>query len=597
MYKNCVFIIESPNKIAKIKELTGSSFVFATGGHFVELVNIEVNKEFNPIFEIKKSTDKKKDKSTHINHMINQCKDKVVYIATDLDREGYGIGYKFYEKIKNLAKTIYRTEFHEITKSGVEKGLNNAVLFSQSNLNLYYSWLGRIVSDQFIGFTLTPYLRKNIKNFEVSASRVQTPALSILVELDKKIQAFEQKNNDEKLSYSIEAIIDALGSQISITLVEENKMKVFETKELAQNFLNDLKNNLNPLAFLDAIEQKDKEKAPPKPFTTSNLLKDGVRILEMGVKQIQEHAQKLFEAGLITYIRTDSEALSKEYLQEHKAFFEGIYPSVYEYREYKAGKNSQAEAHEAIRITHPHCYEDLKKVCEEHNITDIDDLKVYTLIFFNTICSQSKNAIYENTTLNFKVKTRSFKCSFSQLKSKGFKAIKDLEEEKKLVASYVNNRENISSIKEQNEIAHETIRLQSAFEVWDFFEKLVSYEHSIYTNVNLTQKISIINIALISKTQANIEISAQLFNKEKLESEKRYRIIMTFEFEPIEIDTKSVPLNPTGFIVTGYDVTEIAILKDLDEKNKVKDDGVKSRIIHTEKKDPHMSQYKDVKEQ
>ncbi|NHA50076.1 VirB8/TrbF family protein [Helicobacter pylori] len=597
MYKNCVFIIESPNKIAKIKELTGSSFVFATGGHFVELVNIEVNKEFNPIFEIKKSTDKKKDKSTHINHMINQCKDKVVYIATDLDREGYGIGYKFYEKIKNLAKTIYRTEFHEITKSGVEKGLNNAVLFSQSNLNLYYSWLGRIVSDQFIGFTLTPYLRKNIKNFEVSAGRVQTPALSILVELDKKIQAFEQKNNDEKLSYSIEAIIDALGSQISIALVEENKMKVFETKELAQNFLNDLKNNLNPLAFLDAIEQKDKEKAPPKPFTTSNLLKDGVRILEMGVKQIQEHAQKLFEAGLITYIRTDSEALSKEYLQEHKVFFENIYPSVYEYREYRAGKNSQAEAHEAIRITHPHCYEDLKKVCEEHNITDIDDLKVYTLIFFNTICSQSKNAIYENTTLNFKVKTRSFKCSFSQLKSKGFKAIKDLEEEKKLVASYVNNRENISSIKEQNEIAHETIRLQSAFEVWDFFEKLVSYEHSIYTNVNLTQKISIINIALISKTQANIEISAQFFNKEKLESKKRYRIIMTFEFEPIEIDTKSVPLNPTGFIVTGYDVTEIAILKDLDEKNKVKDDGVKSRIIHTEKKDPHMSQYKDVKEQ
>ncbi|RPF69812.1 type IA DNA topoisomerase [Helicobacter pylori] len=597
MYKNCVFIIESPNKITKIKELTGSSFVFATGGHFVELVNIEVSKEFNPIFEIKKSTDKKKDRSTHINHMINQCKDKVVYIATDLDREGYGIGYKFYEKIKNLAKTIYRTEFHEITKSGVEKGLNNAVLFSQSNLNLYYSWLGRIVSDQFIGFTLTPYLRKNIKNFEVSAGRVQTPALSILVELDKKIQAFEQKNNDEKLSYSIEAIIDALGSQISIALVEENKMKVFETKELAQNFLNDLKNNLNPLAFLDAIEQKDKEKAPPKPFTTSNLLKDGVRILEMGVKQIQEHAQKLFEAGLITYIRTDSEALSKEYLQEHKAFFEGIYPSVYEYREYKAGKNSQAEAHEAIRITHPHCYEDLKKVCEEHNITDIDDLKVYTLIFFNTICSQSKNAIYENTTLNFKVKTRSFKCSFSQLKSKGFKAIKDLEEEKKLVASYVNNRENISSIKEQNEIAHETIRLQSAFEVWDFFEKLVSYEHSIYTNINLTRKISIINIALISKTQANIEISAQLFNKEKLESKKRYRIIMTFEFEPIEIDTKSVPLNPTGFIVTGYDVTEIAILKDLDEKNKVKDDGVKSRIIHTEKKDPHMSQYKDVKEQ
>ncbi|PUD79766.1 hypothetical protein C2R62_03135 [Helicobacter pylori] len=395
MYKNCVFIIESPNKIAKIKELTGSSFGFATGGHFVELVNIEVSKEFNPIFEIKKSTDKKKDKSTHINYMINQCKDNVVYIATDPDREGYGIGYKFYEKIKNIAKTIYRTEFHEITKSGVEKGLNNAVLFSQSNLNLYYSWLGRIASDQFVGFTLTPYLRKNIKNFEVSAGRVQTPVLSILVELDRKIQAFEQKNIDEKLSYSIEAIIDVLGSQISITLVEENKRKVFETKELAQNFLNDLKNNLNPLAFLDAVEQKDKEKSPPKPFTTSNLLKDGVRILEMGVKQIQEHAQKLFEAGLITYIRTDSEALSKEYLQEHKAFFENIYPSVYEYREYRAGKNSQAEAHEAIRITHPHRYEDLKKVCEKHNIRVPSNFKFEINAFKLSEKCLAKNITYD----------------------------------------------------------------------------------------------------------------------------------------------------------------------------------------------------------
>ncbi len=106
---------------------------------------------------------------------------------------------------------------------------------------------------------------------------------------------------------------------------------------------------------------------------------------------------------------------------------------------------------------------------------------------------------------------------------------------RQLVASYVNNRENISNIKEQNEIAHETIRLQSAFEVWDFFEKLVSYEHSIYTNINLTRKISIINIALISKTQANIEISAQLFNIK--------RIIAGFFIEP---------QTPPGAFVFGF---------------------------------------------
>ncbi|GAA8359707.1 hypothetical protein HpDR37_19690 [Helicobacter pylori] len=403
MYKNCVFIIESPNKIAKIKELTGSSFVFATGGHFVELINIEVSKEFNPIFEIKKSTDKKKDRSTHINHMINQCKDKVVYIATDPDREGYGIGYKFYEKIKNLAKTIYRTEFHEITKSGVEKVLNNAVLFSQSNLNLYYSWLGRIVSDQ-----------------QVKAKAKE-----------------QQKTQREK--------------------------------------------TLN--GFLKKVGLKKRD------MLQSTMLFDGVK-----------EADVLFQA----------ERKIGDWIFSSAVFFFAL------------------ALIEAIIIA---CLLPLKE-------------KVPYLVTFS------------NATQNFAIVQRA---------DKSIRANQALV--RQLVASYVNNRENISSIKEQNEIAHETIRLQSSFEVWDFFEKLVSYEHSIYTNINLTRKISIINIALISKTQANIEISAQLFNKEKLESEKRYRIIMTFEFEPIEIDTKSVPLNPTGFMVTGYDVTEIAILKDLDEKS------------------------------
>ncbi len=115
-------------------------------------------------------------------------------------------------------------------------------------------------------------------------------------------------------------------------------------------------------------------------------------------------------------------------------------------------------------------------MCEKHNITDIDDLKVYTLIFFNTICSQSKNAIYENTTLNFKVKTHSFKCSFSQLKSKGFKAIKDLEEEKK-------DEEEIES-----DLDFSSLQLKTQMPILDFnIKELKAKAPSPYTESTLSQ--------------------------------------------------------------------------------------------------------------
>ncbi|MCQ2948765.1 virB8 family protein, partial [Helicobacter pylori] len=162
--------------------------------------------------------------------------------------------------------------------------------------------------------------------------------------------------------------------------------------------------------------------------------------------------------------------------------------------------------------------------------------------------------------------------------------------------AYVLNRESITHIEQHEKMRQNTIKEQSSNEVWYEFEKLIAYHDSIYTNPLLTRKVKIANIYL-DKDLAYIDIEVGLYHSGELESLKRYKVVMSFEFKKQEINFDSMSLNPTGFIVTGYDVTEIAILKDLDEKNKVKDDGVKSRIIHTEKKDPHMSQYKDVKEQ
>ncbi|GHS31724.1 hypothetical protein JP0120_08370 [Helicobacter pylori] len=112
---------------------------------------------------------------------------KSISLLTLIER-AYGIGYQFYEKIKNVASEIYRAEFHEITPSGIENGLKNAVLFSRSNTNLYQSFLGRIASDQVVGFALTSYLRNSLNLSELSAGRVQTPALALICQRDQEIR-------------------------------------------------------------------------------------------------------------------------------------------------------------------------------------------------------------------------------------------------------------------------------------------------------------------------------------------------------------------------------------------------------------------------
>ncbi|GAA8100197.1 hypothetical protein HpHA297_04020 [Helicobacter pylori] len=150
----------------------------------------------------------------------------------------------------------------------------------------------------------------------------------------------------------------------------------FKDKNEASQFLKDLKDGLGSMSVLVSLKESLSNKEPKKPFTTSKLLSQASKSLKIPTKEIAQLAQKLFEAGLITYHRTDSEFLSPEYLKEHEVFFEPIYPSVYQYREYKAGKNSQAEAHEAIRITHPHALKDLEKVCSDAKISEELALKL-----------------------------------------------------------------------------------------------------------------------------------------------------------------------------------------------------------------------------
>ncbi|OOP83134.1 DNA topoisomerase I [Helicobacter pylori] len=421
---NSVIIIESPNKVAKIREITGIK-VFATIGHFMQLKSYDESNGFKPTF------DYDQEKKKHIFEMIEACKNKKVYIATDPDREGYAIGYMFYQKIKNVASSIYRAEFFEITPSGINKGLQNALLFENTNKQMYQSALARRVADMLLGFTLSPYLGKALGQMKgSSAGRVQTPCLKLIVDRDREIEKFKALPENEKVSYQIQAKInDSANREVTIKHCDEKGEEIkFNDKEEALRLFESLKDN--KACLLKDLKNSVVETKPKKPFITSTLLEKASSMLGLSISEVQSLAQNLFEAGLITYIRTDAESLSVEFLDETESFYAPIYKDLYLKREYKAGKQSQAEAHEAIRITHPHTTEDLESIVYNANITNQDALKLYQLIFERTIESQGKNAIYDKQDLLFKIKNEYFKCSVKGLKSAGFLAMfskKELE--------------------------------------------------------------------------------------------------------------------------------------------------------------------------
>ncbi|PDX25792.1 DNA topoisomerase I [Helicobacter pylori] len=421
---NSVIIIESPNKVAKIREIIGAK-VFATIGHFMQLKSYDESNGFKPTF------DYDQEKKKHIFEMIEACKNKKVYIATDPDREGYAIGYMFYQKIKNVASSIYRAEFFEITPSGINKGLQNALLFENTNKQMYQSALARRVADMLLGFTLSPYLGKALGQMKgSSAGRVQTPCLKLIVDRDREIEKFKALPENEKVSYQIQAKInDSANREVTIKHCDEKGEEIkFNDKEEALKLFESLKDN--KACLLKDLKNSVVETKPKKPFITSTLLEKASSMLGLSISEVQSLAQNLFEAGLITYIRTDAESLSVEFLDETESFYAPIYKDLYLKREYKAGKQSQAEAHEAIRITHPHTTEDLESIVYNANITNQDALKLYQLIFERTIESQGKNAIYDKQDLLFKIKNEYFKCSVKGLKSAGFLAMfskKELE--------------------------------------------------------------------------------------------------------------------------------------------------------------------------
>ena len=404
--QNAIIIIESPNKCDKIEHITGAK-VYATKGHFKELAK-EIVVDYvgyEPIFEMK-------EQSRHrMNEIFNDCKGKDVIIATDPDREGYGIGYMVYETIKNVAKSVKRAEFHEITESGIKKGLDKAVPFASSNLKEFDSFKARAVGDKLVGFIMSPAYINKLNDKNLSVGRVQTPALALIVKRELEIKEFLASPASKQIDYKIKVKLKT-GSGVEFTAVNDN---IFISKDEANVKIAELGGSR---AKVYQIDTKQSQIKPQAPFRTSQMQETANKRLGFSSDKTMSLAQKLFEKGLITYHRTDSNTISDEFINEVEAKFKG--QEWYEKKIYKAGSQSQAEAHEAIRISHVHDYGEMDEIAGRESLTD-DEKSLYELIFLNSVLSQAKNAVNENKTYDIDIKALSFKAKTGKCIYKGFK--------------------------------------------------------------------------------------------------------------------------------------------------------------------------------
>ena len=383
MSKNLV-IVESPAKAKTIENFLGKDYVVKSSfGHVRDLpkkgLGIELDNNFNPTYEIMP------DKTKVINDLKKSVKEsEVIWLATDEDREGEAIAWHLMEALKLKKENIKRIVFHEITKNAILEAIENP---RSIDINLVNAQQARRVLDRLVGFEISPILWKKIKP-SLSAGRVQSVAVRLIVEREKEIDAFNSTS-----SYKIVGKF-LLKKDEKFYEVNAELPKKFAKKEEALVFLNKCKGaNFS----VGDIETKPSKKSPPPPFTTSTLQQEASRKLGFSVSRTMIVAQQLYESGKITYMRTDSVNLSKLALGTTKEEIIKLYGEDYvKTRQYTTKSKGAQEAHEAIRPTY---------INNQSIEGDSSNKKLYDLIWKRTIASQMSDALLEKTDVNIKIST------------------------------------------------------------------------------------------------------------------------------------------------------------------------------------------------
>ena len=426
MAKNLV-IVESPAKAKTIEKFLGKDFkVESSFGHIADLpskeLGVDVVGDFKPKYEVSK------DKKAVVKKLKDLAKKAdMVWLASDEDREGEAIAWHLAETLKLDKAKTKRIVFHEITKTAIQNAIKNP---RGIDYDLVDAQQARRVLDRIVGYELSPILWRKIKG-GLSAGRVQSVSVRLIVEREREIQNFQAK-----VSYRIDAEFSTESGQ----LFKAKLSKTFATKEDAHKFLG---TNTSAEFKVSDLEKKPAKKSPAAPFTTSTLQQEASRKLYFSVSKTMTMAQRLYEAGFITYMRTDSVNLSNDARQAAELEIKNTYGSQYSKpRNYKGKSKGAQEAHEAIRPT------DFSR--SSVNI-DRDQARLYELIWKRAIASQMSEAQLELTIVNISASTHNdtFMVNGEVIKFDGFLKVylESTDDEKQ-------EQEGMLPILEVNQILH-----------------------------------------------------------------------------------------------------------------------------------------------
>lgn len=362
--KKKLVIVESPAKCKKIESILGKDYICkASMGHIRLLKSVDIDKDFTPnyILDPKKNTNTK-----DLIKISKQCSETI--IASDLDREGEAIGFHLIEVLGLNPKTTKRIVFNEITKKSITQAIESPKLI---DYNMYNAQKTRLMLDQIVGFQLSPILWKYIRR-GLSAGRVQSPGLKILCEREHKINEFTPERfykTTGKFQLDKNTIQATLDQNIS------NKQPTLSFLHLCQEAIFKITN----------IKSSDSSRSPPQPFITSTLQQEASKVHGIPPKSCMHLAQKLYEAGLITYMRTDSVILSDKALNDIEKYIKNEYSDEYYHRRvFKNKSDNSQEAHEAIRPV------EITNINIRTILDDPSCQKLYTLIWKRTVASQMK---------------------------------------------------------------------------------------------------------------------------------------------------------------------------------------------------------------
>ncbi len=382
MSKNLV-IVESPAKAKTIEKFLGKDFVVKSSyGHIRDLkkkdFSIDVADNYKPVYEVPE------DKTELVSTLKKEAsKADIVWLASDEDREGEAIAWHLYEVLGLKPENTRRIVFHEITKNAI---LNAIETPREINRNLVDAQQARRVLDRIVGFELSPVLWKKVKP-ALSAGRVQSVAVRLIVDREREVDSFVAE-----AAYRIVAVFEVADANGKKSELKSELNTRFKTKEEAMAFL---KHCQTAEFKIEDVTKRPGKKSPSAPFTTSTLQQEAARKLGYPVAQTMRISQKLYESGLITYMRTDSVNLSSLAINTAKEeILNSMGEEYHKFRQYTTKAKGAQEAHEAIRPTY----------LSNSTVTGTaQEKRLYELIWKRTIASQMSDAKLEKTTVNISV--------------------------------------------------------------------------------------------------------------------------------------------------------------------------------------------------